>query len=149
MQLITAALYDISKFNFTVTKDNVRDIIIEASRLHSPVLSVGRVITQEIDYNGFQLSNGDKALFYTGMANFDPHIFKNPFVFSPGRTEKPLSFGTGIHMCIGMGVALSIATVCVDFICSYYKLKQVNILEVAEGVSALGAIRFNIEVEKK
>lgn len=52
MPLIVAALWAISHFNLKVNTVNVRDIVVEASRLYSPVLSVGRVIAQDLIFRG-------------------------------------------------------------------------------------------------
>lgn len=146
MQLIVAALYDIALFNLEVTGENVRAIIVESSRLHSPVLAVGRMISQDISYRGCMFKEGDKALFYTAMANFDPAVCENPFYFMPERKANPLSFGTGIHMCIGMGISLNFSTMVVEHISSHYKLSKVEITDLAEGVAAPGAACFNIWV---
>lgn len=146
MQLIVASLYNIYKFNLSVTRENVRDIITESSRLCSPILCMGRIVTKNINYKDFIFKKGDRIMFYTGMANFDPNVFKNPFEFSLNRYEKPLSFGSGVHMCIGMGISLSFSSKCVDFICSNYSIKNVSVFELIKGVSSLGAFRFSIEV---
>lgn len=143
---IVKSLYNIYKFNLSVTRENVRDIITESSRLCSPILCMGRIVTQNINYKDFIFKKGDRIMFYTGMANFDPNVFKNPFEFSLNRYEKPLSFGSGVHMCIGMGISLSFSSKCVDFICSNYSIKNVSVFELIKGVSSLGAFRFSIEV---
>lgn len=147
MPLIVAALWAISHFNLKVNTVNVRDIVVEASRLYSPVLSVGRVIAQDLIFRGQNLKEGDRVMFYTALANFDEKVFDNPFRFIAERKEKPLSFGTGMHMCIGMGIALSFASSFIAHINSHYMLREVSIIEFAEGVSAPGASDFNIGID--
>ncbi|MCP1107340.1 cytochrome P450 [Serratia nevei] len=148
MQLIVAAFWAISHFNLKVDAENARDTVIEASRLYSPVLSVGRVISQDTTLSGQNLKKGDRVMFYTGLANFDPEVFEEPLQFILGRKERPLSFGTGVHMCIGMGIALSFAS---SFMAEIGVLclnkRVVSITDLAEGVSALGASRFNIGMD--
>ncbi|EBS5520747.1 cytochrome P450 [Salmonella enterica subsp. enterica serovar Bovismorbificans] len=118
---------------------------MEASRLYSPVLSVGRVISHDLIFRGQSLKMGDRVMFYTGLANFDPEVFDEPFRFIPGRKNKPLSFGTGMHMCIGMGIALNFAS---SFIANNTSvrssIRNVSITGLAEGVSALGASHFSM-----
>ncbi|WAB89120.1 cytochrome P450 (plasmid) [Pantoea agglomerans] len=147
MPLIVAALWAISHFNLKVNTVNVRDIVVEASRLYSPVLSVGRVIAQDLIFRGQNLKEGDRVMFYTALANFDEKVFDNPFRFIAERKEKPLSFGTGMHMCIGMGIALSFASSFIAHINSHYMLRDVSKIEFAEGVSAPGASDFNIGID--
>lgn len=86
-------------------------------------------------------------MFYTALANFDEKVFDNPFRFIAERKEKPLSFGTGMHMCIGMGITLSFASSFIAHINSHYMLRDVSIIEFAEGVSAPGASDFNIGID--
>ncbi|TIM65407.1 MAG: cytochrome P450, partial [Mesorhizobium sp.] len=41
-----------------------------------------------------------------GMANHDPMAFAEPFAFRPDRADqKNVSFGAGIHFCIGAPLA--------------------------------------------
>lgn len=148
MQLIVATLYNIHSLNLIVNKNNIRDIIIESSRLYSPILSIGRVISEDIYYDKHLLKKGDKAIFYTGLANFDSNYFENPFSFNINRKNSPLSFGVGIHKCIGMVISLDFSKHYIEFICNNYQLNNVIILDVIEGVSALGASSFIIEINK-
>lgn len=83
-------------------------------------------------------------MLYTGLANFDPEVFNEPFRFIPGRKEKPLSFGKGMHMCIGMGIALNFASSFITDICARDSIMNVNITGLVAGVSALGASRFSM-----
>ncbi|WP_262215635.1 cytochrome P450 [Escherichia coli] len=144
MQLIVATLWAISHFNLKVGAENAREVVSEASRLYSPVLSVGRVMSQDLSFRGQSLKKGDRVMFYTGLANFDPAVFNEPFRFIPGRKEKPLSFGTGMHMCIGMGIALNFASSFIADICVRGLVRNVNITSLAEGVSAMGASSFSM-----
>jgi len=147
MQLIVATLWAISHFSLSVNADNVREIVVEASRFYSPVLSVGRVMSQDLSFRGLNLRRGDRVMFYTALANFDAGVFQEPFQFIPGRNEKPLSFGTGMHMCIGMGIALSFASSFIARSSVNGSPRNVRITELAEGVSALGASRFIIGMD--
>ena len=147
MQLIVATLWAISHFSLRVNADNVRDIVVEASRFYSPVLSVGRMMSQDLSFRGLNLRKGDRVMFYTALANFDAGFFDEPFQFIPGRKEKSLSFGTGMHMCIGMGIALNFASSFIARTSSNGALRNVRITELAEGVSALGASRFSMGMD--
>ncbi|MDQ7171369.1 hypothetical protein RCF63_22850, partial [Klebsiella pneumoniae subsp. pneumoniae] len=53
-------------------------------------------------------------------------------------------FGTGMHMCIGMGIALNFASSFIADICVRGSIRNVNITGLAEGVSALGASSFSM-----
>lgn len=84
MQLIVAALWAISHFSLKVGTKNARDVVIEASRLYSPVLSVGKVMSQDLIFRGQSLKMGDRVMFYTGLANFDPEVLMSRSGLSRG-----------------------------------------------------------------
>lgn len=144
MQLIVATLWAIIHFSLKFEANKAREVVIEASRLYSPVLSTGRVMSQDLNFRGLSLKKGDRMMFYTGLANFDPDVFNEPFRFIPGRKSKPLSFGTGMHMCIGMSIALNFATSFISNVWERGSICNVHITGLAEGVSALGASRFSM-----
>lgn len=49
---------------------------------------------------------GDRAAVILAAANLDPHTFSDPLTFKPQRDEAAnLSFGAGIHFCIGAPLA--------------------------------------------
>ncbi|WP_052012453.1 cytochrome P450 [Pectobacterium betavasculorum] len=148
MQLIVAALFDIKKFDLLPFTCSINTVLTEVSRLHPPVLSVGRVFNEDYEYQGVSFKKGDKALFMTGLANFDPNVFESPFAFIPGRNKKPLSFGAGVHLCIGMGVAMSVSSKIVQLIVDRSKNFNLSISQLSEGFSALGAEAFIIEAGK-
>ncbi|MGA4538204.1 cytochrome [Citrobacter braakii] len=71
-------------------------------------------------------------MFYTGLVNFDPEVFNEPFQFIPRRKEKTQSFRTGMHMCIGMGIALNFDSSFIADICVRGSIRNVNITGLAE-----------------
>ena len=59
-----------------------------------------------IDVDGVPLKRGDKVSLILAAANLDPQKYPDPLTFKPERNEAPnLSFGAGIHFCIGAPLA--------------------------------------------
>ena len=55
---------------------------------------------------GVAIKSGEQIGLLLGMANHDPKAFAEPETFAPDRTDqKNVSFGAGIHFCIGAPLA--------------------------------------------
>ena len=77
----------------------------ELLRAYSPV-TMARVLTEDYEYNGCKMSEGDKVLMNFPAANRDPAKFKDPDKVIIDREENPhIAFGVGIHRCAGSNLA--------------------------------------------
>jgi len=84
----------------------LRNAIEEVLRYDSPVQFVVRTVKQPIDLDGDQMAPGDPVLLLVAAANRDPAQFKEPDVLDLGRHDiRHLSFGGGIHFCLGSVLA--------------------------------------------
>jgi unspecific monooxygenase len=78
----------------------------ETLRICAPVHIFQRWALEEVEIDGLTLKRGDKVSLILAAANLDPQKFSDPLVFKPDRQEAPnLSFGAGIHFCIGAPLA--------------------------------------------
>jgi cytochrome P450 len=67
---------------------------------------VMRLTTEETELAGVRLPAGTRLLLLLGSANRDEHRFADPERFDPERAPTPvLSFGQGIHFCVGAQLA--------------------------------------------
>ena len=79
----------------------------ELLRYDSPVQLDGRVVCEDLEMGGKRLRAGAKVIAMIGAANRDPAAFANPDALDIGRKEKShLSFGRGIHYCLGASLAV-------------------------------------------
>lgn len=79
----------------------------ELLRYDSPGQLDGRVVREDLELGGKRLRAGQKAIALLGAANRDPAAFENPDAPDIGRKEKShLSFGRGIHYCLGASLAV-------------------------------------------
>ncbi|WP_034264380.1 cytochrome P450 [Actinospica robiniae] len=85
----------------------VEDFVEEVLRYDSPVQLTMRVaLTDEARIGGQRLKRGEQVLLLIGAANRDPARYPDPESFDPLRPDSaPLSFGGGIHYCLGQGLA--------------------------------------------
>jgi cytochrome P450 len=78
----------------------------ELLRYDSPVQVNGRVVGDDIEIDGHALPAGAIVLVLQGAANRDPLHFSDPDQLDVGRAEgASMSFGTGIHFCLGAALA--------------------------------------------
>ncbi|GAA4461858.1 cytochrome P450 [Phytohabitans houttuyneae] len=65
-----------------------------------------RFAAEAVELSGYELPEGAQVRLMLGAASRDPAAYRDPDVFDPGRTgPHPLSFGSGIHYCLGAGLA--------------------------------------------
>ncbi len=87
--------------------DLLEPAVDELLRYDSPVQLDGRVVREDLEIDGKRLREGQKVIALLGAANRDPAAFANPDALDISRTEKShLSFGRGIHYCLGASLAL-------------------------------------------
>lgn len=82
-------------------------VIEETLRYDSSVVAWRRITTQPTSLGGVDLPKGAKLMLSLAAANRDPEKFSDPEKFDPGRAhpEDHLSFGKGIHFCLGAHLA--------------------------------------------
>ena len=84
----------------------------EFARYDSPVQFSGRAATEDFSWHGQSIMKGQTVIFLLGSGNHDPEKFSNPERLEISRDEgMPLSFGHGIHFCIGAALAYTEAEI--------------------------------------
>lgn len=80
--------------------------IEEVLRYYPPIVSIGRVATEDVLIGGSLIRKGDQVITWVGAANRDESKFTDPDAFY--KMRKPnlhMSFGFGIHFCLGAPLA--------------------------------------------
>jgi cytochrome P450 len=78
----------------------------EILRYESVVQTNGRWVFEPIELGDEKIDAGETVIPLVGGANRDPERFADPERFDVGRRgEMPLSFGWGIHHCLGAPLA--------------------------------------------
>ncbi|XUY27869.1 cytochrome P450 [Agrobacterium sp. rho-8.1] len=81
-------------------------VVEETLRIGAPVHIFQRWALEPVEIDGITFNRGDKVSLILAAANLDPQKFTDPLTFKPDRAEAPnLSFGAGIHFCIGAPLA--------------------------------------------
>ena len=78
----------------------------ELLRFDSPVQTDFRRVLEDCEVSGIPLRKRENMILLLGAANRDPDVFENPDRLDVGRDDRShLSFGRGIHHCIGAPLA--------------------------------------------
>ncbi len=86
--------------------DSIPNAVEEGLRFDSSILKQSRVASKDLEFFGQEISKGDYLHFMIASANWDPSKFEHPESFLVDRKNiDHLSFGHGIHFCIGAPLA--------------------------------------------
>ena len=78
----------------------------EALRYDSPVKSIQRLASEDVEMRGKQIKKDDRIRWFMSSANRDPNKFENPDKMDITRWPNPhVAFGAGIHHCLGATIA--------------------------------------------
>ena len=94
---------------WTILRDNpqlIRGAFEEVLRFEAPVQTFFRTTTRDVEVGGVQLGEGEKVLLFLAAANRDPRRWDDADRFDVRRRATGhMTFGTGIHGCVGQAVA--------------------------------------------
>lgn len=83
-----------------------RLVVEEMIRWVSPIISMRRTATRDIEMHGKTIKQGDKVVMWFNSANRDPRAFEAADQFIGDRHPNDhLGFGWGEHACIGANLA--------------------------------------------
>jgi cytochrome P450 len=84
----------------------IESAVDELLRFDSPVQWVSRVVREPLELSGVPLKSGTIVIASLGSANRDPDQFTCPDRLDLRRSDnKHLSFGSGVHFCLGAALA--------------------------------------------
>ena len=92
---------------FFASPESTAATVEECLRFDAPLHMFTRYAYDEIEVApGVLVRPGEQIGLLLGMANHDPRAFAEPAAFRPDRPDqKNVSFGAGIHFCIGAPLA--------------------------------------------
>ncbi len=90
----------------------------ETLRFESSQISWRRVTTQDTTLGGVDLPAGTKVFLNFASANHQDDLFEDPDVFDIHRptANRHISFGKGIHFCLGAGLARMEARIALELL---------------------------------
>jgi pimeloyl-[acyl-carrier protein] synthase len=99
----------------------VRGAIEELLRYDSPVQLTARHALEELEIDGHTIPKGAGVVAFLGAGNRDPAVFVDPERLDVRREKvSPLSFGAGVHFCLGAPLARAEAQIVFDTLLERY-----------------------------
>lgn len=84
----------------------IENAVEEFLRYDSPAQFTGRRTHEDTEIRGKEIKKGIQLICMLGAGNRDPAEFENPDDLNIERKNiRPLSFGAGIHYCVGSGLS--------------------------------------------
>jgi cytochrome P450 len=85
----------------------IPSMVSETIRWQTPLAHMKRTATQDIEFGGHAIRAGDKVVMWYVSANRDEAVIENPnaYVIDRARPRQHISFGFGVHRCVGNRLA--------------------------------------------
>jgi len=85
----------------------VDNMVPEIIRWQTPVSYMRRTALRDVELGGKTIRKGDKVLMWYASGNRDEDVFERPddFIVDRRNARNHLSFGFGIHRCLGLRLA--------------------------------------------
>jgi cytochrome P450 len=85
----------------------VTNMVPEIIRWQTPLAHMRRTATEQIVVGGKTIAKGDKVVMWYVSGNRDERAIDNPdaFIIDRARPRQHLSFGFGVHRCVGNRLA--------------------------------------------
>ena len=78
----------------------------EALRYDSPVKSIQRIATEDVEIRGKTIKKDERLRWFVSSANRDPNKFADPDTMDITRwPNSHVAFGAGVHHCLGATIA--------------------------------------------
>ena len=109
---MTGGVLALNRFpnEFTKLKNSpnlIPNMVSEIIRWQTPLAHMRRIAKEDVEVNGQTIMKGDKVVMWYASGNRDERAIENPdeFIIDRKNARNHLSFGFGIHRCMGNRLA--------------------------------------------
>jgi cytochrome P450 len=112
--------------------------IEETLRYHAPFQFFARIATRDVTLGGQPIRAGQQVMTFNASGNRDESAFPNADVFDVTRSpNRHLSFGHGIHYCLGAGLGRLEAKVAIASLLQRFPGLRLDHTKASESVSSV------------
>jgi cytochrome P450 len=85
----------------------IDSFVPEVIRWQTPLAHMRRTALEDFEFRGRQIRKGDKVVMWYVSGNRDEEVIERPydFIIDRARPRTHISFGFGIHRCVGLRLA--------------------------------------------
>jgi cytochrome P450 len=130
----------------------IPNMVSEIIRWQTPLAYMRRVATQDVELNGQTIKKGDKVLMWYVSGNRDERSIENPdqFLIDRKGARNHLSFGFGIHRCMGNRLAeMQLRILWEELLKRFDKIEVVSEPEHVQSNFVKGYNRMMVKLSKK
>jgi len=87
--------------------DLIPSMVSETIRWQTPLAHMRRTAVEDVEFQGKSIKAGDKVVMWYVSGNRDEEVIDNPnaYIIDRARPRTHMSFGFGIHRCVGNRLA--------------------------------------------
>jgi cytochrome P450 len=109
---ISGSVYALNKFpeqydRLRANPDLIPSMVSETIRWQTPLAHMSRVASRDVEIGGKTIRKGERVVMWYVSGNRDESVIADPdaFIIDRARPRQHLSFGFGVHRCVGNRVA--------------------------------------------
>ena len=129
----------------------IQNAISEIIRWHTPIMSQGRRATRDYELSGRTIRKGDKVMMWYISGNRDDSEIRDAgkFMIDREHARQHLSFGYGIHRCLGNRLAEMQLRVLLEEIIGHgwRRIAVTGPAEYAKSISVRGINRLPVRID--
>jgi len=143
-------LTEIPSLQKQVTNDLslVPTMVEEVLRFYPPVQAPSRIAIKDVELRGKTIREGDAVTAWVASANRDESKFPHANVFQADRKpNQHLTFGKGIHFCLGAPLARLEAKIAFEEMlskCTNLQLKEGSLIERTPAPQMYGVVEYPV-----
>ena len=130
----------------------IPSMVSETIRWQTPLAHMRRRALVDTELGGKQIKAGDKVCMWYVSGNRDDAVFDSPneYIIDRPNVRKHLSFGYGIHRCMGSHLAeLQLRILWEEILERFEKIEVVGDVERSQSVFVKGYTKLPVRVQRK
>ena len=154
---ITGGVHALNQFpdEFEKLRKNpslIPNMVSEIIRWQTPLTHMRRIAKEDVEINGQTIKKGDKVIMWYVSANRDERKIDNPdqFIIDRKNARSHLSFGFGIHRCMGNRLAeMQLRIIWEEILKRFDNIEVVDEPEYVQSTFVKGYTKLMVKVTAK